>query len=146
MGFLTIAAILSFAAVVISGVHIVRHLRNRGGKLGVRACTLIILFMVPIYAINAFSCLRHVQSDWAWPVLFTLVRELYEGVVIIAFVQLIVVWLGGPHTIAHAFQCCMQEPQHVWVSIIEAAAQGPRMHAVKSCLSETVLWRVWMPL
>jgi len=51
------------------------------------------------------------------PEALTIVREFYEAFVIIAFVQLWVIYLGGPEELANAFSISMQEPQHVWITL-----------------------------
>jgi len=85
-----------------------------------RACVFQIILMIPIFAVNAQSSLKETAyhgGEFNLPELFVLVRELYEAVTIVAFVQLLVIWLGGPSVVAQAFVSKMQKPQHVWLTL-----------------------------
>lgn len=51
--------------------------------------------------------------------LYTLVREMYEAIVLVIFVQLIIIWLGGVSVVGRAFSRQMQDPQHIWFTVID---------------------------
>jgi Ca2+-binding EF-hand superfamily protein len=78
--------------------------------------------MVPIYAINALSCFRRAHGMYVLPEIIQLVREFYEAIAIVGFVQLLLYWLGGPRIVSDAFRRELQEPQHVWITCFPQAS------------------------
>lgn len=68
-------------------------------------CIVRILLLVPIYAIDAYFCLLFQPSKYDYAYLLNAIRELYEAVVLISFVQFVMAFLGdeerpGPVTLA----------------------------------------------
>jgi len=87
-----VGGLAALLAVVGSLAHIVRHLLCNHTKL--RTCTVRILLVVPIFALDSFASLLLEGVPWAE--LLTCVREVYEALALASFMQLILTVLGGP--------------------------------------------------
>jgi len=106
----------AYLAVAISLAHILRHCccsRKRGELLRME---IVILSLVPLYALNAQYCLTKVTNLYMLPELVTLLREFYESFALAAFVNFILTWLGGFRFVVKQFMREQQMPQHVWVT------------------------------
>lgn len=79
--------------------HIYRHLVYN--RTIFRDCTVRILALVPLFALDAWACLMLETSVHGWTDLLTFVREIYEAVAMCSFMQLILTYLGGPKALAH---------------------------------------------
>lgn len=112
---LLVTLVCTVWSVLLAFIHVVCFCCGRA-SFGVKIHVVEIVLIVPIYAINAHSCFKHVQSPLMLPEAFELLRELYEAVVILAFIQLVLEVLGGPQRVARAFRAELQRPQHVWVT------------------------------
>ena len=115
--FLLVARVCAGIASVLSLIHMLRHCCLNKGSIALRFCVYRILALVPIYAVNASSALHQIESFYFLPEFLALFREFYEALVIVSFVQLLMIWMGGSHAVAKAFDDVMQRPQHVWVTI-----------------------------
>eukprot|EP00928_Gymnodinium_smaydae_P085087 TRINITY_DN683_c5_g1_i1.p1 TRINITY_DN683_c5_g1~~TRINITY_DN683_c5_g1_i1.p1 ORF type:complete len:472 (-),score=105.84 TRINITY_DN683_c5_g1_i1:78-1493(-) len=118
-GYLMIAGGCAAAAICISLVHLIRHSLYNKGSEAIRYCVYRIVLMVPLYAVNAAMCLYLTTDKNQIAELITIGREFYESFVIVAFVQLLLLTLGGPVAVAEAFSRVMQEPEHVWITIFK---------------------------
>jgi hypothetical protein len=67
--------------------------------------------MVPCYAIDASLSLYFAKNRFLLPLFFTIWRELYEGFALVAFVHLLVYYLGGFNRVVADFTRTMQQPQ-----------------------------------
>jgi len=104
------------AAILISSCHII-HQCCRSKKQGLLFQTeMIILAIVPFYAMTAMYSLTKVRDNFLISVIAALFRELYEAFGLFAFVQFVLIWLGGFDPVVKAFMRDDQKPQHVWVS------------------------------
>lgn len=105
------AGALTFCAVLLSTVHIFMHLRWNRTKLW--RCTCRILAIVPIYSLDAWGCLMLEANDFGWAELLTLLREVYESMAIVSFMQFILTFLHGPKHLAQELEKKHPEPfQH----------------------------------
>lgn len=117
----------ALVAIVISVVHISRHLRFNTSR-EIKRCTLRILLLVPFYALNCFLSLVLSKSRSGWPYLLTAFREFYEAVVLSAFMQLVLTFLGrredgsmgGPQAVGDAFCAAMRKPSHASIHVLLA--------------------------
>ena len=73
------------------GLHLTHSLHP-----GFRAYTVRILLMVPIYSITSY-CGLHNPSN---AIVFALIRDCYECVVLFSFLQYCLTYLGGPEQLA----------------------------------------------
>eukprot|EP00929_Paragymnodinium_shiwhaense_P107607 TRINITY_DN73848_c0_g1_i1.p1 TRINITY_DN73848_c0_g1~~TRINITY_DN73848_c0_g1_i1.p1 ORF type:complete len:400 (-),score=50.28 TRINITY_DN73848_c0_g1_i1:77-1276(-) len=93
-----IGAIAAILALIISSVHICRHWMYNKTKL--RKATVRLLFVVPIFAIDAWACLMLEASTYQWAALLTCVREVYEAIALVSFMELVLTMLGGSDHLA----------------------------------------------
>lgn len=101
----------ALVAFLVSITHCWGHLRNKASR-PIKKCTLTIVAMVPLYALNASFCLFDPRSRYRLAEILIVLREFYEPVVMVAFLQLILGCLGGPENVAKEFSKAMQRPQH----------------------------------
>lgn len=105
-----VAAVLATA---ISTSHILAHLRHN--KTPLWGCTVRILVVVPIFALNGGSSLLVEVNRKHWSSPLNYVCELYESVAMISFMQLILAFLGGPTHLACRLRRELTAPvKHVW--------------------------------
>lgn len=78
--------------------HICRHISHNRTKL--QACTVRILAVVPIFALDSWACLMLQASVHRWAEVLSFAREVYEAVAMCAFLQFILTYLGGPSKLA----------------------------------------------
>jgi len=91
----TVAFFATLYATVISLAHICNHLRHNGAKRSLFVPTMRILLVVPLYANASFASILCQTSPRRWSVLITGVREVYEAIVLISFVQWVVEYWDG---------------------------------------------------
>mmetsp|Transcript_6967 Transcript_6967/g.16475 ORF Transcript_6967/g.16475 Transcript_6967/m.16475 type:complete len:216 (-) Transcript_6967:692-1339(-) len=84
----------ALVASLISAVHFSRHACNAAVP-SIKFCTLKIVFMVPFFSVDAVACLLDSRSKYQVPEILTFLREFYEAVVLVAFLQLVLNCLGG---------------------------------------------------
>mmetsp|Transcript_127353 Transcript_127353/g.224246 ORF Transcript_127353/g.224246 Transcript_127353/m.224246 type:complete len:384 (+) Transcript_127353:94-1245(+) len=89
-------------AVIISLIHIFRHIWFNESVI--RKCTVRILLMVPIYAIDSAVCLIFENTEWKWSVPISLIREVYEAIALLSFMQFVLTVKGGALQIAEILQ------------------------------------------
>jgi len=114
-----LGGLAAFVAIIISIVHISRHLRYNTSR-EIKRCTLRILLLVPFYSLDCFLSLVLQNSMAGWPFILTAFREFYEAVVLSAFMQLVLTFLGrkrdgtmgGPQAVGDAFCKAMRQPSH----------------------------------
>jgi len=90
--------VLTLGAVLISCIQIFMHLRCNKTKLWM--CTCRILAIVPIYSLNAWGCLMLEGNDFRLAELLTFMREVYESLAIVSFMQFMLTFLSGPKRLA----------------------------------------------
>eukprot|EP00931_Biecheleriopsis_adriatica_P086277 TRINITY_DN60987_c0_g1_i1.p1 TRINITY_DN60987_c0_g1~~TRINITY_DN60987_c0_g1_i1.p1 ORF type:complete len:493 (+),score=74.38 TRINITY_DN60987_c0_g1_i1:95-1573(+) len=94
-------------AVIRSCMQVYWHQRCNTSAL--RRCTLRILWIVPIFALDAWVCLL-VQGDRRrWVMLLACAREVYEAIGLCSFLQLILAFLGGPIELSNTLLDCGQD-------------------------------------
>jgi len=94
-----ISGVCAIGACLISGFHITQHLRyNKEPQL--RNYTVRVLLMVPIYATQAWLGLRFIEASF----FFTVLRELYEALVLFTFMQFLLAYLGGPGSLSRKLE------------------------------------------
>lgn len=86
-----------------------RHLRTAGPR-AVRAATVRILLMVPLYSVESFLALVCGASEFNN--VLVVLRKGYECLVVLAFAELLLVWLGGLEALIDRLepQCCRHLP------------------------------------
>lgn len=97
-----IGGIAALLATLHSVGHIWRHHLHNATAL--RMCTIRILAVVPIFAIAAWASLMVETSRVRWASPLSYVRELYESVAMLSFMQFILTCLGGPLELAHELE------------------------------------------
>lgn len=95
---LWLAGIATLIAVFNSSLLVSRHWRKNKHP-AMRRYTLRILLMVPLYCVQAYVSLSTKTGQFAGEVLKT-ARELYEAIVIFAFLQFVLICVGGPEKVA----------------------------------------------
>lgn len=108
-----IGGLAAFFVVSRSFTHIYRHLRYN--KSVNRVCTVRILALVPLFALDAWAALMLQASKHGWAEPLTLIRELYEAIAMVSFLQLILTYLGGPHALAIALRADAASQDDVFV-------------------------------
>ena len=94
-----VSGVCAIGACLISGFHIMQHLRyNKEPQL--RNYTVRVLLMVPIYATQAWLGLRFIEASF----FFTVLRELYEALVLFTFMQFLLAYLGGPGSLSRKLE------------------------------------------
>mmetsp|Transcript_93891 Transcript_93891/g.269121 ORF Transcript_93891/g.269121 Transcript_93891/m.269121 type:complete len:394 (-) Transcript_93891:88-1269(-) len=83
----------AFLAVVISLTHMARHWRYN--KTKIRKSTVRLLFVVPIFALDCWACLMLEASRYEWAELLTGIREVYEAIALVSFLELVLTISGG---------------------------------------------------
>jgi len=114
-----LGGVAALLAILVSIVHISRHLRYNTSR-EIKRCTLRILLLVPFYSLDCFLSLVLQNSRAGWPFLLTAFREFYEAVVLSAFMQLVLTFLGrkrdgtmgGPQAVGDAFCKALRQPSH----------------------------------
>jgi len=107
--------VLCALALANSGLLILKHFQVAGGSRGACTYTIRILFMVPIYSIQAWLAL--ILELEGFNKVLEFLRKGYECIVIIAFAQLLVQQLGGIVCLCMNLgdeQCCHLPPVR-WV-------------------------------
>lgn len=135
--------LFALLAIVISVIHIIRHCSRSKKPQGLLfQSEMIILALVPLYALDAMFCLTKVKTGYLVPEIFSLFRELYESFVLFAFVDFVLVWLGGFKKVVKMFMKTRQRPQHVWVTYADKLPRGIGTTLLRNipCLE-----RVYMP-
>jgi len=118
---LVFAIVCTSVACIASGILIWRHLRTNEYP-ALRLCTIRILLMVPIYAVEACCAYAgHVVPYTATILKF--LREMYEAVVIFSFVQFVLVAVGGPQAVV-AWATPLV-PQNFWEEVDEIVGRNP---------------------
>ena len=79
---------------LISCSHIARHALYN--EAVVRKCTIRILALVPIFALDSWVALLVEGSDGGYADLLTCVRDIYEAVALLSFMQFALTIVGGP--------------------------------------------------
>lgn len=124
----SIGGVLTALATSVSLIHVYRHLRRNNTPL--RTCTVRILLIVPIYAVNAWVCLITEASRQQWAVLLDGFREVYEAVAIFSFMQFVLTYVGGARALAQkqVEERGAESIPHLWpVSLcLSARTAGPR--------------------
>eukprot|EP00405_Crypthecodinium_cohnii_P037427 CAMPEP_0206547372 /NCGR_PEP_ID=MMETSP0325_2-20121206/13257_1 /ASSEMBLY_ACC=CAM_ASM_000347 /TAXON_ID=2866 /ORGANISM="Crypthecodinium cohnii, Strain Seligo" /LENGTH=406 /DNA_ID=CAMNT_0054046665 /DNA_START=186 /DNA_END=1402 /DNA_ORIENTATION=- len=105
-----LGALAASTAALISLIHIARHWRYNRSKI--RKSTVRLLFVVPIFAITCWSCLMLEDSDYNWAELLNCVREVYEAVALVSFMELMLTILGGSRHLAICLWCRENEKQN----------------------------------
>lgn len=93
-----LGALASILALIISLTHITQHWRYNRTKI--RKSTVRLLFVVPIFALDCWACLMLEASQYDWAELLTCVREVYEAVALVSFMDLMLTILGGTAQVA----------------------------------------------
>jgi len=88
----------AFLAFVGSLIHIIRHCMYNRTKL--RTFTLRLLLLVPIFALDGWSCLMLEADVYNISSLLTSIRSMYEAVALMSFMQLVLTFLGGTQSLA----------------------------------------------
>eukprot|EP00929_Paragymnodinium_shiwhaense_P013473 TRINITY_DN121318_c0_g1_i1.p1 TRINITY_DN121318_c0_g1~~TRINITY_DN121318_c0_g1_i1.p1 ORF type:complete len:384 (+),score=55.96 TRINITY_DN121318_c0_g1_i1:144-1295(+) len=117
-----IAGVAAWISCVSAAVNIYGHVRGRPTSL--TACTVRILAVVPIFALDAWASLMLEASARHWSSPLSYIREVYESVAICSFLQYMLTVLGGPVGIAEKLRSNDAKPvHHVWpISVLV----GPR--------------------
>jgi len=89
-------------AVLRSCVQVFRH--QTLNKSGLRRCTLRILWVVPLFALDSWICLIVEEDVHRLVMLLTCAREVYEAFAVCAFMQLVLTFLGGPVRLSNRLQ------------------------------------------
>lgn len=97
-----VGGVAALLATMLSSTHICRHLRYNSTAL--QACTVRILAVVPIFALAAWTSLMVETSSKHWASPLSYVRELYESVAMLSFMQFVLTCLGGPMELAGALR------------------------------------------
>lgn len=113
-----IGAVAAGLAIIISMIHICRHWKYNRTKL--RKSTVRLLFVVPIFALDCWACLMLETSLYHWAELLTCIREVYEAVALVSFMELTLTMLGGTQNLCEALMADVEDVnnlppvQHVW--------------------------------
>lgn len=122
------AGIATTLATLISVENIIRNILDKRPSR-MRACTLRILLLVPIYAIDSYCGLKYGHSAYHWSYLLTAFREVYESVVLVSFVQFLLAFLGDaqrPGPVSLAAKLSGDQVEHPWIlkSVLPTMAPG----------------------
>mmetsp|Transcript_6966 Transcript_6966/g.16469 ORF Transcript_6966/g.16469 Transcript_6966/m.16469 type:complete len:438 (-) Transcript_6966:40-1353(-) len=123
----------ALVASLISAVHFSRHACNAAVP-SIKFCTLKIVFMVPFFSVDAVACLLDSRSKYQVPEILTFLREFYEAVVLVAFLQLVLNCLGGPEHVAAQFAVHMQRPEHPFCLKVVPTFFKPGIHFILAIL------------
>lgn len=96
----TLALTAATVATVISCVFIGQHLLHNNNKWEVKIPALMIISMVPVYAICSGLSLLVTMEEHNFSVPLSAFREFYESLVLVAFMQFIAEFWGGTVTLA----------------------------------------------
>jgi len=123
-----LGALAAMLALIISSVHITRHWMYNKTKL--RKATVRLLFVVPIFAGDAWACLMLEANKYQVAALVTCVREVYEAIALVSFLELVLTLLGGTEQLAQGM--LDKQPtgviEHVWplCHILSPYKPGPQ--------------------
>lgn len=96
---------------------------------GFRTYTIRILLMVPLYSFTSFAALHNPSNAIIW----ALIRDCYECVVLLAFMQYCLTYLGGPEHLARY----LVAKQHAETAVLETV-QSPSKKALEKKRQESI--------
>ncbi|CAJ1355347.1 unnamed protein product, partial [Effrenium voratum] len=91
------------ASIVALGRSVAHLFRHRRSSAGLRRFTPRILWVIPIYTIDSWTCLLAEGYPGFWVMLVHCLREVSEAVAVTTFMQLVLSFLGGPMKLANTF-------------------------------------------
>lgn len=108
----SLGAFAAFLAIAISLSHIWRHWRFNRSNL--RKSTVRLLFIIPIFALDSWACLMLEDSVHKWAELLTGIREVYEAIALVSFMELFLAILGGTQRLSQALldDAASRDPEH----------------------------------
>eukprot|EP01067_Filipodium_phascolosomae_P007289 Filipodium_phascolosomae@DN5790_c0_g1_i1.p1 len=118
------AVVFGLIASGIALFHMFRHVRYNTEE-HVRRYIVRILLMVPICSLDAAVSLLVGSSDQDFVEMLMVIRDLYEAVVVISFLQLLMAYLGGPIRLAYEMSLDFKEDPE---SITHRTQHMPPLH------------------